>query len=233
MPSIEDLKDILREVEALKNSDEYNLSVAAQFAKSALLELQSKNLHSASIRANLEQIRAITKFYVKADPGLARVHEALGIWHDRFFSGPRAMEENPLGNDETVFIENSRTNPITLPGGDSVPGSVVHMFAKEHRYSREFAEEMQEAMVDKNYEARSQEDVHLYLMHVAAEVRMKGTILHAPPRIIDRAKHVLRMKEIPYDRYPVAFGAVIWVPKDSKAEAAQALREAGYRTEAR
>lgn len=229
MPSIENLKVVLHEVEALKNSEEYNLRIASELSKSALIRLDDPNLNAAAIRAVLERIRAITKFYV-ADPGLARVHESLGEWHNRFFSGPRRMEENP---DDIVFLENSRTNPINLPDGDSLPGSVVHMFTKERHLSREFAEEMETALVDKNWTAKSEDDVTAYLIHAAAEVRMKGSVLHAPPRIIDRAKQVLRMKEIPYDRIPVAFGAILWVPKDSKAEALQALREAGYTQEAR
>lgn len=231
MPSLENLKVILREVEALKNSDEYSLRIASTLANSALLRLEDPNVMASVVREVLSRIRGITKFYIEADSGLARIHEVLGLWHDRFFPGPRPMEENPADN-ETVFLENSNTNPITLPDGDSLPGSVVHMFTKERHLSREFAEEMEAALLDKNWTAKSEDDVTAYLIHAAAEVRMKGSVLHAPPRIVDRAKRVLRMKEIPYDRIPVAFGAILWVPKDSKAEAVQALREAGYTQEA-
>lgn len=226
MPSLENLKDILREVEALKHSEDYSLRIAATYANSALFKLEDPNANRAVIQNALAKVRGITKLYTSMDAGLSRVHQALGEWHLRFRPGPRPMEEDT--EEGLVFLENSHGNPINLPGGDSVPGSVIHMFAKQHRYSREFAEEMEEVLATKEYSAKTPEDVHLYLTHVAGQVRGNGLVLHANPEVVDRAKKVLRMKEIPYDRYPVALGAMIWVPKDSKEEAIQALREAGY-----
>lgn len=219
--ALPDLIATLREVESLKHNDDYNLRIAAAIANHALFKATDIPKYRESLREAIRRIREVTKLFMSMDPGLNRIHHDLGAWYQALRPGPRAMDDNPMR-------ENPLDNPIHLPDGDTVPGAVIYQYAVAHNYSREFAEEMEAALVSQNFHAKSPEEIYLYLVHVAASVRMNGTVLHGPKPLVDQVTKILRQYEIMYDRYTTTHGQVIWVPLQERDQAVALLRQKGF-----
>lgn len=131
-------------------------------------------------------------------------------------SEKRGMTENPAFD-----------NPIHLPDDDEVPGSVVYQFAVMHNYSREFADEMVEWLIPKSYRAKTEQDVHLYLMHAVAGVKQWGKVFIGTEKSVQPVRGLLMRNQLPFDKYPVHGGYMIWVPKDQRAEAKALIRDSG------
>jgi len=126
------------------------------------------------------------------------------------------------------FSENASVNPILLPGGDVVPGALVHQWAVAAGYSREFAEEMEDELQYEMYAATRPEEPDLFMSMISAKVRTLGSVFFAKDMEARRAAEVLKERGIVHDVRRFEIGSIVWVPKAQREEARRILAEAGY-----
>ncbi len=214
MPGLEDLRNIFTELSGLKHSDEFSLRILAIFAQRGLNAMSDPIRNRDYIRKIIIKMREILLAY-SSDPDMNRIEQVLQMWWLNLRPGPRKFESN------------ASRNPIYLPGDDEVPGAMVYQFAVLHKYSREFADEMVEWLIPKNYHAKSEGDIHLYLMHAVAGVKQNGRVFHGTERSIQPVRGLLMRHQLPFDKYPVHGGYMIWVPKDQRAEVKALIRDSG------
>lgn len=210
-----ELEDALRELVSMKDLDEYSLRVIAQVAHTTLYKLQHPLKNKAAITSGLLTLRGSLPRYFP-DSNLRRVYDVLGRWVNTF----RAPGS---------FSDNSIDNPISLPNDDSVPGAMIHQWAIEHHYSKEFSDELQEYLAFKAYVAKDPEEVHLHLVQAAAELKHKGAVYVGTPAEVDMVRRIFRKHEMMYDKYPIRGGYVIWIPESQRDAARSILESEGIR----
>jgi hypothetical protein len=219
---IEDLKSALTEIQTLKNSEVYDLRIASSYADHALNKLEDPVRFRQALRDSLYYIRVILRRYMPHDPNLRRLDDVLSEWWFNLRPGPRRFGTNPLDNPDD--------NPIRLPDGDDLPGAMVYQYAIQHKYSRDFAEEMTDILIRENWKASTQEEVHFLLSHLAWKVKRLGTVFHGTQKQVDPVRHFFRRQEIAYDKYPRdkfvdPDDFIIWVPLYQRLEAIQLLKD--------
>lgn len=217
MPNLEELRLIFTELAGLKYSDDYSLRVIASYAERGLKALEDPIRLREFLRTIIFEIRKILTVYT-SDPDMNRIEQVLQEWWLNLRAGPRRFESN------------ATINPIYLPGDDEVPGSLIYHFAVQHKYSREFADEMIAWLIDKNYQAKRPEDVHLYLMHAVSGVKQAGVVFQGTQQSIQPVRKLFQQSEIAYDKYPMHFGYMIWVPQEQRLEAKSLINQAGFET---
>lgn len=221
MPSFEDLRQTLTELETMKHSELYSLRVAASFANRALFALADPVRRRAHLQEVLYHIRKAIQPFRKMDPNLARLDQSLEYWWSNLRPGPRS------------FDRNASFNPIHLPGDDEFPGAALYQWAVQHKYSREFAEEMNREMADAHFKVGNERQLQFVIHHLAWRTGRNGTVYRGDAMRVEPVRKLLQLHEISYDKYPSGRYAdvveyIIWVPAQERQQAKRLLLEKGF-----